>query len=131
MNSLLTTLTPARAAADLPRQLPSRAIPFATVALRATDIVVLLIAGAVAFTAAVQPGALVLQSDYGYRLLIAALFLPFVMDKLGGYTADGLHRVGHLYSSAAFGCAILFGALLAIDLSLDGFDHSIGTWFAT
>jgi FlaA1/EpsC-like NDP-sugar epimerase len=127
MNSLIATFAPSFIE---PRALPARTVAFAAAALRGLDIAALTLAGCLAFAVARPSVAFGLGSEYGRDLLIAAFFLPFVMDQVGGYRPDRLHRLGHLLRSAALGGAILFGALLATGLAVDAVSPPVGAWLA-
>jgi hypothetical protein len=122
MNTLLATFG-SPFAIETPRELPSRALPLAGAVLRALDIAMLALAGCLAL--AVTRHELALRD-----LLIAAFFLTFAIDCVGGYRPACLHRLGALSRSAAVGAAIVFGALLAVGLVMDAGDAAIGAWQA-
>jgi FlaA1/EpsC-like NDP-sugar epimerase len=125
MNSLLATYASSFDIA-VPRELPSRMVPVAPAVLRVFDVGALMIAGYLAFAIALPSTERCFDSDYGRDLLTGAFFLPFVMEKTGGYQFGCLHRFGHLIHSAAFGTVVLFGALFAVGLVVDSQNHGVG-----
>jgi hypothetical protein len=121
-------LSPRRtSAALLLRPLPSTVAPYASAALRGLDIALLGAAGAVALASP-------LAADVGFEpglvnlLLVATLFLPFVLDRTGCYEANRLHELGHLCRAVLVGGAIVFGALFAVGFATDAFDAPMRGW---
>src|SRR5580658_4051118 len=82
--------------------------------LRVVDIAILFATGILLYLAYVQPFGIGLRSEYGRNVLLAAFFLPFVLEKAGCYKPSRLDRLGDLNRSVAVGCAILFVGLVAV-----------------
>ena len=119
---------PRTSAALLLRPLPSSVAPFAGAALRALDIALLVGAGTIALASPLVGG---FEPGMTNLLLVAALFLPFVLDRMGCYEAAKLHELGHLSLTVLLGVGIVFGALFAVGVATDAFDAPTRSWLGT
>src|SRR5258708_5712357 len=123
-------LSPRRTlAALLLRPLPSTVAPYVSAALRGLDIALLVGAGAVALASPLAAGA-GFEPGLANLLLVAALFMPFVLDRMGCYEASRLHELGHLCRAVLIGGAIVFGALFAVGFATDAFDAPMRGWLS-
>ena len=125
MNNAVSFAPTQSAAALLLRPLPSTVAPFAGAALRALDVALLVGAGTVALA---SPLAGTFEPGMANLLLVAALFMPFVLDRTGCYEATKLHELGHLCRTVLFGAGIVFGALFAVGVATDAFDAPMTGW---
>ncbi len=125
MNNASAFAPPRSPAAVLLRPLPSTVAPFAGAALRALDVALLVGAGTVALA---SPLAGMFEPGMANLLLVAALFMPFVLDSTGCYEATKLHELGHLCRTVLLGAGIVFGALFAVGVATDAFDAPMTGW---
>jgi Undecaprenyl-phosphate glucose phosphotransferase len=96
--------------------------------LRIVDIVTVLLAAYGSYLVYIQSHVDSFRSEYGSTALLAAIFLPFVMDKTGSYKVARLDQRAHLCRAAALGCVILFGGLLAIGFITSSLDYVERIW---
>jgi Undecaprenyl-phosphate glucose phosphotransferase len=87
--------------------------------LRVVDVAIVFATGGLLYLAYVQPLGVGFRSEYGHNLLVATIFLPFVLEKTGCYEPSRLDRLGALIRTVTLGCAILFGGLMMVRLTTD------------
>jgi Undecaprenyl-phosphate glucose phosphotransferase len=96
--------------------------------LRVVDVAILFATGALLFLAYVQPLGVDFRSEYGRNLLVAAIFLPFVLEKTGCYKPARLDQLGELSRTVVIGCAIVFGGLVGVGFVTDSLGELSRLW---
>src|SRR5213075_3238380 len=83
------------------RRLGAEAVRLFADLLRVVDVAILFVAGGLLYVHFVQPHGVGLHSEYGRNVLLATIFLPFVLERTGCYKPAALDHLGNLCRTAA------------------------------
>src|SRR5258708_4998725 len=110
------------------RRLGAESIRLFADLLRVVDVAILFAAGGLLYLHFVQPHGVGFGSEYGRNVLVATIFLPFVLEKVGCYKPAALDHLGSLCRTAAIGCAIVFGGLLGVGVATNALSELSRLW---
>src|SRR5258706_7137227 len=112
------------------RRLGAESIRLFADLLRVVDVAILFAAVGLFSLHFVQPNGVGFGSEYGRNVLVATIFLPFVLEKAGCYKPAALDHLGSLCRTAAIGCAIVFGGLLGVGVATNALSELSRLWTA-